>query len=124
LKILYTMYKRVKAVRTARAVRAANPYFQYRKHMLDPKNKRKMTDHSKITAPEWGKMSDFEKRKFNHATVKEALEKEAASGGNGITKKSYEPCGNIAFVIECPINQSDEDVLFKKYTQDTDYSLE
>ncbi|RGB29738.1 hypothetical protein C1646_766220 [Rhizophagus diaphanus] len=114
--------KRVKAQRT-RALRAANPYFQFRNCKIDPKNKRKMTDHSKITAPEWRKMNDLEKRRFIQASVKEALDKEAAFGGNGLTKKSYEQCGDIAFVIECPVIQNKEDYLFNKYTRNTDFKL-
>lgn len=116
------MYKRVKAARTARAVRAANPYFQYRKYTIDPKNKRKMTDHSKITAPEWENMCDSDRKKFIQATAKEALEKEAAFGGNGRTKKSYEQCGDYGFVIECPVIQNKEESIFEKYTQNTDYN--
>ncbi|GBB93604.1 hypothetical protein RclHR1_00220038 [Rhizophagus clarus] len=115
------MYKRVKAARTARAVRAANPYLQYRKYTIDRNNKRKMTDHSKITAPEWGNMNDSDKRIFIQATAKEALEKEAAFGGNNRTTKSYEQCGNYGFVIECLVNPNKEEIMFEKYTQNTDY---
>ncbi|RIA83555.1 hypothetical protein C1645_809164 [Glomus cerebriforme] len=108
--------------------RVANAYLQFRKCTINPKNKRKMTVHSKFTGTEWNKLSDYERRKFYQVSAKEALKKEAASGRNGFTKKSFEQCGIFAFINEFPIQSGKVDIdtnceenIFERYTINTDY---
>jgi hypothetical protein len=83
--------------------KSANAYLQYRKANINHERKLKMILHSKITGSGWKNESDSRRRKFFQAAAKEAVEKEMASGGNGITEKSFEQFGNIAFVNEMPL---------------------
>ncbi|CAG8464161.1 16040_t:CDS:1 [Funneliformis caledonium] len=85
--------------------RSTNAFFQYRNSKIVHEQKRRMRDHSRITASGWRNQDDSQKIQFFQAAAKDAVEKEAASGGNGFTQKSFEPCGNFAFVNETPIRK-------------------
>ncbi|CAI2165542.1 14861_t:CDS:1 [Funneliformis geosporum] len=86
--------------------RSTNAFFQYRNSKIVHAQKLKMRDLSRITSTGWKSQDDLQKQPYFQAAAKDAVEKEAASGGNGITKKSYEPCGNFAFINETPIEKA------------------
>src|SRR5436190_20445490 len=82
--------------------RSPNAYLIFRNDSIDLERKRKMSEHSKITASEWKGESDVNKRKFYQIAEKVAIEREAASGKKGRTEKFFEQYGDIAFVNEVP----------------------
>ncbi|CAI2166483.1 12269_t:CDS:1 [Funneliformis geosporum] len=94
--------------------RSTNAFFQYRNSKIVHEQKRRMRDHSRITASGWKSQDDSQKVQFFQAAAKDAVEKEAASGGNGFTNKSFEPCGNFAFINETPIKKERIPPLAKK----------
>ncbi len=82
-----------------------NAYLHYHREKISHGCRLKMTQHSKVTGSSWKRKEDTQKRKHYHAAAKDAVEKEIASGGNSLTKKSFEQHENIAFVNEIPIIQ-------------------
>ncbi|CAI2181709.1 6903_t:CDS:1 [Funneliformis geosporum] len=83
------------------AKRPANAYFRYRRSRIVKKTK--MSICSKITSKEWKIVDNPLKFQYYQDYVKELVEKEANSGGNGLTIKTFEKFGNFAFVCETPI---------------------
>ncbi|CAG8526347.1 8276_t:CDS:1 [Funneliformis mosseae] len=93
--------------------RSANAYFRYRSSRIY-KRKLRMTECSKITSEEWKSVDDSQKCKFYQEYAKDLVMKEADSGGNGLTVKTYEQYGNIAFVRETPIPKKKTNAVGKK----------
>jgi hypothetical protein len=114
-------------------MRSPNAYFIFRNDEINLELKRRMSDHSKITASKWNGESESNKRKYYQIAEKEAVEREAASGKKGRTEKSFEQYGDIAFVNEFPKKktksrrnarnkkESEVDKLFEVYTMNDDY---
>ena len=80
-----------------------NAYLHYRKAAISRGSGLSMTQHSKDTGSSWRGKDDSQKREHYQAAARDAVKKEIASGGNGLTKKTFEQHGNIAFVNEVPI---------------------